>query len=618
MSGTHQFYTVTGRALPLPPKRTPSRHSNILRLPTCRAGQERSMTVRADSPGRIEVPRGGEFHSIPKCQLAGLQLVVYQEHNDKRKKTTEDHASTVDASTKASSVARCSRNTFPFNAATSGGTGPQTPRTPPVQRGGAAVSTGKEKRDDALNTNIDGEQRSTPATPRPASAQIISDSDSGSDSSSPCLNRIKPVETEGEYRWPARHCDAASAAESVPMSSIRQSDIPEERANLQKRGAVRPESSAAQCSVDSRSPVLGFSDRPHEQSAHNAQHKREAAQRGWQTPPPQQQQQIYNSSRRSSNNYCLDRSDMNRSNARRPYVNRHDHLYSQRKIEERCSSQSVAESQNTSYRPPTDSLALAHAPSPEAVKCSPRSLRSDEDPLEMNTPIADRVRQRSASSLTYPAAPAVTSYFVRTLEGTELMPYMPQLQGLKNSSKEEKDRAYCTIVRFIEYQPEAEREELEEMLQQFSGREDELCALLTEAYGEDFIMLRAACYHSSSTLLMAGHRKTPSVPASQHSYVGRNHTSRVLSLGDAVSHEDNRRIQRLPQRSQSTEAEDEYSDDYQVEQQLGTQSLEAEDSCSEGEALSQSSSRPQMEEGGFDAELVHERGYTRAVPVSAA
>lgn len=85
MSGTNQFYTKTGRALPLPPAHTPKRSSSILRLPTRRYDPAADATATdlndaAHGSGRrpsYESPHGGEFSYLTEKQRRSSQLVVY-------------------------------------------------------------------------------------------------------------------------------------------------------------------------------------------------------------------------------------------------------------------------------------------------------------------------------------------------------------------------------------------------------------------------------------------------------------------------------------------------------------------------------------------------------------
>ncbi|KPA79285.1 hypothetical protein ABB37_05751 [Leptomonas pyrrhocoris] len=502
MSGAHQYYTATGRALPLPPKRTPSRHSDILRLPTHRAEEQRSITVRADSPGRTETPRGGEFHDIPASQRRASQLVVY-------------HGPTSNP--------------------------PNAPLASPSQSASAASSKSKGNKSASLNVNAASERGyGRPSTSKREWGRILPGSRSRSDSSSPCLNCMKSAEggDDDEEWWRGGRSDAAPSEQlrSNPISSTHHSRAREEhdRRLSHDHPSSQSRNNSVKRSVRSCSSGMGGSSQPRERSAPFAPHEDDPAQRSWHFPPQPSallphvnESQAAASSQRDnvschrqgppSRSYsekevspprsvgsrkgnaepqhrqtCNGSSRCSSGNARRATVDRHDHLYSQQKIEERRASQSAAvESRDTPFRSHAGSQAVALAPAAAEAKRSTRALRSDADPLEMNTPIADRVRQRSVASANHYTS--ATPHAAGTLEGTELLPSLPRLQGCTTDNGEDGARTYCTVVRFIEYQPETERQTLEAMLHDFNDQEGKLCALLTEVYGEDFYVVKSAC-----------------------------------------------------------------------------------------------------------------------------
>ncbi|EKG07548.1 hypothetical protein TCSYLVIO_001322 [Trypanosoma cruzi] len=67
--------------------------------------------------------------------------------------------------------------------------------------------------------------------------------------------------------------------------------------------------------------------------------------------------------------------------------------------------------------------------------------------------------------------------------GTELAPPMPRLQGAYGTSK---NRYRKTIERFIECQPKNTQKEMQSMLEEYRGRENELCEALSVAYSDSW------------------------------------------------------------------------------------------------------------------------------------
>ncbi|KEG09549.1 hypothetical protein DQ04_05051070 [Trypanosoma grayi] len=71
----------------------------------------------------------------------------------------------------------------------------------------------------------------------------------------------------------------------------------------------------------------------------------------------------------------------------------------------------------------------------------------------------------------------------KAVVGTELMAPMPCLQGAHRTSK---NRDRTTIERFIKCQPVESQDEMRVMLEEYKGREKELCEALTDAYGDSW------------------------------------------------------------------------------------------------------------------------------------
>lgn len=69
------------------------------------------------------------------------------------------------------------------------------------------------------------------------------------------------------------------------------------------------------------------------------------------------------------------------------------------------------------------------------------------------------------------------------LEGVELLPTQPELQGMQNSCP---SRYQQTLERFTASQPPDVQPELVRVIQRYEGREAELCAILARIYGEEF------------------------------------------------------------------------------------------------------------------------------------
>lgn len=72
---------------------------------------------------------------------------------------------------------------------------------------------------------------------------------------------------------------------------------------------------------------------------------------------------------------------------------------------------------------------------------------------------------------------------VHAVIGTELMAPMPLLQGARRTSK---NRDRMTVERFIQGQPLEAQDDMLVMLEEYKGRESELCQALSEAYMESW------------------------------------------------------------------------------------------------------------------------------------
>ncbi|KAH9597048.1 hypothetical protein LSM04_001166 [Trypanosoma melophagium] len=118
----------------------------------------------------------------------------------------------------------------------------------------------------------------------------------------------------------------------------------------------------------------------------------------------------------------------------------------------------------------------------EASARSPHATRSfSQQGGEVGDPqhsITQRLR-RSLSRGYSPQRGRPTSGVV----GTELMPTMPCLQGTHQTSK---NRDRKTLERFIKNQPAESRDEMIAMLEEYKGRENELCDALNDAYSESW------------------------------------------------------------------------------------------------------------------------------------
>ncbi|ORC88830.1 uncharacterized protein TM35_000152610 [Trypanosoma theileri] len=118
----------------------------------------------------------------------------------------------------------------------------------------------------------------------------------------------------------------------------------------------------------------------------------------------------------------------------------------------------------------------------EASRVSPHFTRSfSQQGAEVGDP-HHSITQRLRRSLSRGYSPQ-RGRPTQGLVGTELMPTMPSLQGAHQTSK---NRDRTTLERFIKNQPAESREEMIAMLEEYKGRENELCDALNEAYSESW------------------------------------------------------------------------------------------------------------------------------------
>eukprot|EP00796_Vickermania_ingenoplastis_P007985 gene7985-5545_t len=80
------------------------------------------------------------------------------------------------------------------------------------------------------------------------------------------------------------------------------------------------------------------------------------------------------------------------------------------------------------------------------------------------------------------------------LEGAELLPTQPSVQGMHHTCH---DRFRRTAHRFVRSQPPDDREELERLLSEYVGREEELCTILSRIFGDEFDDFRGTPPRSS-------------------------------------------------------------------------------------------------------------------------
>ncbi|CBZ27517.1 conserved hypothetical protein [Leishmania mexicana MHOM/GT/2001/U1103] len=508
MSDSHQLYAVTGRALPLPPKRTPPRYSTITRSEE----QECRISVGANSPGRTETPRDGEIRPAPVVLRHESQLGF---RDEAAHPPSEDSKHLIPPTLQKSKV--------PSNRQG----GPSTPRQQSQKSTELELDDLSSCFSSHCNSAPDTSAKMHPAseflaqlgyaTPPNLNTTAAVPEDGSSIDSRPSLNRTKfeaavsaaedqdrnavprqSIETSRTHRNQVPANPHSTPAAAAPASSARstatQSTL--SRYNHSKGSGAysgdqqqpRPQGApATEAAAHPAAPAVsgaGSSRRRgaslHERSPSEASSYRRDKHSASSAPMCSVEQ--YSRSPVTYNRAALLSSPV-------PIDPHLTHEYSQQKMEERRASKSrvVAGSQSTAVV----------AVSSNAWN-SIRTSRDDEDPLEMCVPIAERVnfmptltRHRDSSA----------SVSMGTLEGTELLPGMPQLQGHRDDDNA--DRPYRTIIRFIEYQPKEERPALEEMLASYSGHEGALCSAFGEAYGNDFEMVKLVCSRTPAVPLLA-------------------------------------------------------------------------------------------------------------------
>ncbi|KAK7197052.1 hypothetical protein NESM_000649100 [Novymonas esmeraldas] len=583
MSGSHQFYTVTGRALPLPPKRTPSRQSSVLRLPTRRAEEVRSTTVRTNSPGRLETPRGGEFSAMSTTQQRASQLVVY--HASRTTTPPRLTPSNSQRSSKAASHRQAATPTPPPDA--------QQPLQEPTEMEFDATNSSYPTShrtsavNDAAPTHPSSEHQAEvggDATPPRSSRSAVAPARGSSSDSSPCLNRAKPhaepektaaaaavttsrttMSAEEEAEEEEEEEEETFPAETIEMSSARRSYNPAQdrhhAAPSRSRGV--PAAPSVEPHAAGRAGNDGGSGRG-SGSRHNTATSQDPSasetssyRRGRhsiRSPPARYADPHHGSLHSNSYSAALPPPPA--------VVDRHlTHEYSQHKLEARRASRPPASATaDTSHQPmslSTHAVAVVAAPPPP--RYSTRSPRPGEDLLEMNVPIADRVRDAATSPLAHRAASAGAG--VGAVEGTELLASLPRLQG--RHGDDGADRSYRTVVRFIEYQPEEERPGLEAMLADYAGHEDALCGALGEAYGDDFELMKAAFNRGPSVPLLADRS-----PARESATPSRQRRPASLSHPSVGSESAHRAQQHAPAAQQHPQQRGGSSEDPQDWQEL--------------------------------------------------
>ncbi|TPP44987.1 hypothetical protein CGC20_12325 [Leishmania donovani] len=528
------IYAVAGHALPLPPKRTPPRYSTITRSEE----QECRISVRANSPGRAETPRDGEISPV---------AVALQRESQLGYRGEAAHPPPEDSKHLAPPTLQKSK------VPSSRLAGPSTPRQQ------SQKSTELEL--DDLSSCFSSHCNSAPdtnakmhaaseflaqggyATPPHLNMTAVVPEDGSSIDSRPSLNRTKfeaadrnvvparPIETSRTRRSqaPANHhsTPVAAAPASGTRSTATQSTLsrynhskgcgaysgdqrqqaestdgaPQKHQQQQPRPRGAPATEAAAHPAASAASSAGSSRRrgvsSHERSPSEASSYRRDKHSARSAPVCYVEQHSRSPVR--NNRAALLSSPVSVD----PHLT---HEYSQQKMEERRASKSrvVPSSQSTA-------VVVVSSNAWNSIRTS----RNGEDPLEMSVPIAERVNFMSTLARHRDSSASVP---MGTLEGTELLPGLPQLQGHRNDDNA--DRPYRTIIRFIEYQPKGERPGLEEILASYSGREDALCCALGEAYGDDFEMLKLGCSHTPAVPLLADRPlPTSAPPPHKQSYV---------------------------------------------------------------------------------------------------
>ncbi|XQJ27413.1 hypothetical protein NXY56_003413 [Leishmania guyanensis] len=536
MTSPHQPYTATVRAPPLPPRRTASRNSSIARPPTPSPEQEFSTSVDANSPGHITTPRGDEFNPIP----APLQ------HASQRKYVDETaHPPPEDSKQPVSPTTRRSNKVLSNQPAAQ-----PTPRQKPQELTELEFDNSSSLLSSYRSSVPDTNAKAHLAKERPAEGgytispksnmAVIVPEVENSANSSPSLNckvSAAVMVTENENvdvvsmqsikisishhtQMPVNHhsTPAAAVAASGTRSAARQStasryihskesgehddDEPRKAKNTyrspQKYQRQQPKTrdgSAAEATVHPEAPAAndagsnGRGDGP--SHAYSRGEPSSRCDKHSVCSPPVRSVDPHNPSPRSNNSETLS------SSPEAVYLHPTDE-HTQHRMKEPRTSKPRAESKNASHRSmELSSERMAVVPVETTPWYSTRPSRNDKDPLDMNTPNAERVCLTSALTLHRSRSESVPA---AALEGTELLPGMPQLQGHNDDNV---DRPYRTMVRFIARQPEEERPGLEEMLANYAGHENTLCGALGGAYSDDFEVLKTICSRTPEVPLLA-------------------------------------------------------------------------------------------------------------------
>ncbi|KAG5478325.1 hypothetical protein CUR178_05040 [Leishmania enriettii] len=497
MSGARQLYTATAHELPLPPKRIPPRQSSLAHLPISRAEVSRQ-NVRANSPARIVKPHGGEVSVAPAAVQRASEVV----HGSKAAPPLpKDLKKPILPYSQYFSKLR-----------SNGLVAPRTSQPPPESEG-----LELDDRSSLLSPNlssVSGTNARTPtaseypaeggyATPPKSNATPTVPEVGSSSDSSPFLHR-------GNGFVAATAAKDDDEYESVVLAPTI------ERLSSMTTAVSATHSAATQSIVwrysNSKEPGMHYRDlRRQSESTHCNPLKHELQQsrpRGASATKAAAHQEIpassdavsskrggrpshdYSASERSS--YRWDRQSVRSAALPSPGAAIDLDLpqpCTQQKMEEPRALQLLMGPGNASHEPlapsnqPMTVVAISTTP-----QCSTNTARSSEDPLEMNTPIAERAR---IISMPTPCGARLTFDHAGALGGTELLPGLPRLQGRRNHN--DAGRSHRTMTCFIAHQPEGERPGLEEMLANCAGRENELCSALGEAYSIDFEIMKAGC-----------------------------------------------------------------------------------------------------------------------------
>ncbi|KAG5503528.1 hypothetical protein JKF63_05668 [Porcisia hertigi] len=528
MSSTHHFYTATGRPLPLPPKRPPSRHSSVMHLPTCRAKQARSTPLRVDSSGRFETPHGAEFSVISAALQRASQLGVC------RGEAAHPSPGHSNLSGRLTSQRSCKERSSPLAVLP---TVPQQPRvsteavlddlnsrpysqlscqcpveisyaTPPRSivaaavpklrssaessasmsrtKGSAAAMAVGEWGDNiapAMSIEMSITRRSHVSTHPHSPPDPPSIADSGTCSAATNITALRYVKSNGLGTC---HDDELRQAESPPtrlqtyQQQQRRSDDPvAAEATAHRQGLATSDTGTSK-----RGGGVSHDCAANEVISHSSGTRSTCnAHVGYEAP--------HNSSLQSNSSEALSRGQA--VVRRRP-----TQQYTEFNMEDSRSSKLYV-TPSPVPKHPTESSSqqkamVALLPTPGY---STHPSLNAEDPLEMSTPIAVRVHLMSTSQLHHANSASVSA---GTLEGTELLPTMPRLQGHCNGGNV--NRPYRTLNRFIAYQPEAERHGLMEMMVNYAGYENALCDALRRTYQDNSTMLKAMCNRGPAVPLL--------------------------------------------------------------------------------------------------------------------